>query len=75
MHKIRILCSLLVKLSYFLYILTLTSMDTPPDILPACELFGCCITRFAGIIDLPFIVYGDELIKHHGLIYSTAKKF
>jgi hypothetical protein len=33
------------------------------------------ITKFAGIIDLPLIVYGDELIKHHDLIYSTTKKF
>jgi hypothetical protein len=68
MHKTRILCSLLVELSYFLHILTLTSMDTPPDILPACELFGRGTTKFAGIIDLPLIVYGDELIKHHDLI-------
>jgi hypothetical protein len=50
-------------------------MDTPPDILPACELFGRSTTKFAGIIDIPLIVYGDELIKHHDLTYSTTKKF
>jgi hypothetical protein len=51
------------------------SMDTPPAILPAFELLGRGITVFAGIIDLPLIIYGDELINHHDLIYSTTKKF
>jgi hypothetical protein len=75
MNKIRLLCSSLLQLPYFLHISTLTSMDTPPEILPACELLGRGITLFPGIIDLPFIIYGDELMKHQDLIYSTTKKF
>jgi hypothetical protein len=47
-------------------------MDTPLEILPACELLGRGITLFPDIIDLPFIFYRDELIKHQDLIYSTT---